>query len=199
MFSLLLFICITIFLLIRLNDILGMHVGFRVHMEDDQTFNEDSSVEEIHSDKNHATAGSVTDNYAEFVPYDFIEKAKKAFEIIFEAYAKGDKRTLKELLAPKLYSAFCMAIDDRHSRGETLEGILVRFISAEITDSSVNNDDAFITVKFMTEQSNVLKDRGGAVLEGDSDFIENRTDTWVFSRKRSSKNSTWLLYEIVDA
>lgn len=198
MFSLFLFICITVFLLMRLNDILGIHMGFKVHVEDDQTFSENSSVEEIRHDENRTTANNSSDNYAGFVPHDFLEKSKKAFEVIFEAYAKGDKRILKELLAPKLYNAFCMAIDDRNSRGETLEGILVRFMNAEVIDSSVNDDDAFITVKFVTEQSNVLKDRNGTVLEGDSDFVDKRIDTWVFARKRSSMSATWLLYEIIN-
>lgn len=199
MFSLLVFIVITVLLIMRLNDILGMNVGFKVDVQKNDTFSEDSSIEEVHRDKDKVNIKDMFGNYADFVPHDFLDKSKKAFEIIFEAYAEGDKRTLKDLLAPKLCNAFSMAIDDRNSRGEKLEGILVRFISADITDVSANDEDVFVTVKFITEQSNVLKDRNGMIIEGNSDFVENRTDTWIFCRKKNSISSTWLLYEIIDA
>ena len=199
MFSLLVFIVITVLLIMRLNDILGMNVGFKVDVQKNDTFSEDSSIEEVHRDKDKVNIKDMFGNYADFVPHDFLNKSKKAFEIIFEAYAEGDKRTLKDLLAPKLCNAFSMAIDDRNSRGEKLEGILVRFISADITDVSANDEDVFVTVKFITEQSNVLKDRNGMIIEGNSDFVENHTDTWIFCRKKSSISSTWLLYEIIDA
>jgi predicted lipid-binding transport protein (Tim44 family) len=199
MFSLLVFIVITVLLIMRLNDILGMNVGFKVDVRKNDTFSEDSSIEEVNRDKDKVNIKDMFGNYADFVPHDFLDKSKKAFEIIFEAYAEGDKRTLKDLLAPKLCNAFSMAIDDRNSRGEKLEGILVRFISADITDVSANDEDVFVTVKFITEQSNVLKDRNGMIIEGNSDFVENRTDTWIFCRKKNSISSTWLLYEIIDA
>ena len=199
MFSLLIFIVITVVLIIRLNDILGMNVGFKVDMQKKDHFNEDSSIEEVHHEDSKVNIKDMFGNYADFVPHDFLDKSKKAFEIIFEAYAKEDKRTLKDLLAPKLFNAFSMAIDDRKLRGEKLEGILVRFISADIVDVSANNEDVFITVKFVTEQSNILKDRNGVIIEGNSDFVENRTDTWIFCRKKNAISSTWFLYEIVDA
>lgn len=199
MFSLLIFIVITVLLIIRLNDILGMNIGFRVDVRKNDNFNEDHSIEEIHHEDSKVNIKDTLGNYADFIPQDFLDKSKKAFEIIFKAYAEEDKRTLKDLLAPKLCNAFSMAIDDRKSRGEKLEGILVRFISANITDVSANNEDIFVTVKFITEQSNVLKDRNGMVIEGNSDFVENRTDTWIFCRKKNAISSTWFLYEIVDA
>lgn len=200
MLSLLIFIVITVLLIVRLNDILGMNVGFKVDVRKNNRFGEDnSSIEEVHHDDNKVNIRNMFGNYADFVPHDFLEKSKRAFEIIFEAYAKGDKRTLKDLLAPKLRNAFSMAIDDRNSRGEKLEGILVRFISADITDVSANDEDVFITVKFVTEQSNVLKDRNGMIVEGNSDFVENRTDTWIFCRKKNAVSAAWFLYEIVDA
>lgn len=199
MFSLLIFIVITVLLIIRLNDILKMNVGFKVDVRKDDRFSEDSSIKEVHHDNRKVNIKEMFGNYVDFVPHDFLDKSKKAFEIIFEAYAEGDKRTLRDLLAPKLCNAFSMAIDDRSSRGEKLEGILVRFISADITDVSANDEDVFVTVKFVTEQSNVLKDRNGMVIEGNSDFVENRTDTWIFSRKKNAISSTWFLYEIIDA
>lgn len=201
MFGLFFFIFLTILLLARLNDILGMHIG---HKADNATSNkvvEDNFVEEyipneesILEDKIH----NISTIYRNFSKSDFLEKAKKVFELVFEAYAKGDKGTLRNLLAQRIFNAFSMAIDDRKSRAEKLEGFLVRFISADIIDASVTDDYMFITVKFITEQSNVLKSKSGETLEGNSDFVEKRTDVWVFERRKISPDPRWFLYEIKD-
>jgi predicted lipid-binding transport protein (Tim44 family) len=134
--------------------------------------------------------------YPTFNEADFLNKSQKAFEMIFYAYSKGDTKTLKSLLSPRMFYAFSMAIEDRKKRNEILEGILVRFISNEIVDADFTDDDVFVIVKFKTEQSNVLKLEDGTILEGNADFVENRTEIWSFSRKKSSTNAKWYLHEI---
>lgn len=208
------FIIITILLIMNLNNIIGMDIGFKMDgKKGDDSFgsvSEESEVREVCEDSEGDKDGSKgplfgTDIasseykgvYSNLVPKDFLPKAKKAFEVIFEAYAEGDKETLRQLLSPKIYRAFCMAIDDRESRGEKLEGILVRFIRMDIISVTTRDDmEVLITVKFETEQSNVLKSRSGTVIEGDSNFVQKRTDQWGFARKMQSKSATWFLQEI---
>jgi predicted lipid-binding transport protein (Tim44 family) len=138
----------------------------------------------------------VKDVYPTFDAKDFLDKAQKAFELIFTAYSKGDTKTLKGLLSPRIFHAFSMAIEDRRKRHEMLEGILVRFVNSEIVGVSSEGDEIFITVQFETEQSNVLKSEDGTILEGNTDFVEKRTEIWLFCRKKSSNDSRWYLYEI---
>ena len=125
-----------------------------------------------------------------------LKKAEIAFETIFNAYAKEDLATLESLLSPRLFHAFSLAINDRKSRGETLEGTLIRCIKKEIIDASTSDDRIFVEVKFSTEQSNVLKSSSGEILEGSEEFIKVHTDVWVFSRLKDEKTSRWYLYEI---
>jgi predicted lipid-binding transport protein (Tim44 family) len=179
----------------KLNELFGIRVGFQINKENLQNFattdQEENSISEVNQ-----KISKVVAIYPKFNPIDFLTKAQKAFEIIFQAYANEDLHTLKDFLSPKIFHAFSMAIEDRKVRKEVLEGILIRIISSEIIDSDSVNDDVFVTVKFATEQSNVLKSKNGEVIEGNSDFIETRTDTWSFVRKKSSTSSKWYLYEI---
>ncbi|MDR3187214.1 MAG: Tim44/TimA family putative adaptor protein [Holosporaceae bacterium] len=195
MFGLLLFVLLTLFLLAKLNEILGIKIGFQINKENLMDFTAIDEQEKEISETNQKISNLKT-IYDGFDPKDFLSKSRKAFEIIFSAYAAGNLKTLKELLCPRLFQAFSMAIEDRKSRGETLEGILVRIVDAEIMDSSVCNSDILVTVKFITEQSNVLKSKEGKIIEGNADFIEARHDVWVFSRQRSSRNPRWYLQEI---
>ncbi|GHT98426.1 hypothetical protein FACS1894126_3890 [Alphaproteobacteria bacterium] len=197
MFGLIFFVCLTVFLISRLNEILGVHMGFKAEIKRGP-FEEENEIEEVDSSANdlQKKIDLISKNYSKFDVNDFIEKAKKVFEIVFSAYAGDDKKTLHGLLGKRMYDAFSMAIDDRKSRHEKLEGILVRFISADIVDAKIEGDDIFVDVKFATEQSNVLKNIDGKILEGNSDYVEVRTDVWTFSRKKSSSDPRWLLYEI---
>ena len=43
----------------------------------------------------------------------FLEGAKKAFEIIITSFNNGDKNTLKDLVSNSVYSAFDKAIDNK--------------------------------------------------------------------------------------
>jgi predicted lipid-binding transport protein (Tim44 family) len=173
-----------------------MHIGFKADVKND-IFGSENTVEEVSSAvKMQEKIQTVSEIFPTFNAEDFLDKAKKAFEIIFAAYAEEDKITLNDLLCQRMYSAFSMAIDDRKNKREKLEGVLVRFISAEIIDVAVKSNDVFLDVKFVTEQSNVLKNHLGEVIEGSSDYVETRTDIWTFSRKKISGNPKWLLYEI---
>ncbi|MDR1334082.1 MAG: Tim44/TimA family putative adaptor protein [Holosporaceae bacterium] len=198
MFGLFFFIALTVYLVTRLNDILGTRTGFYADKENLRDFSGKNITREavVTEKKNDDMVSAVKDAYPMFDAKDFLNKAQKAFEIIFTAYSKGDTKTLKGLLSPRIFHAFSMAIEDRKKRREVLEGILVRFVNSEITNVSSERDEIFITVKFETEQSNVLKSEDGAVLEGNTDFIEKRTEIWIFYRKKSSDDSRWYLYEI---
>jgi predicted lipid-binding transport protein (Tim44 family) len=180
----------------KLGEIFGKRVGFYVKKENLYDVSSENCIQEITISEFDKKILRIKKIYPLFDQDDFLDKSKKAFEMIFSAYSKGDTRTLHKLLSPRIFRAFSMAIDDRKKRGEIIEGILVRFISSEIIDADEGNEDIFITVKFETEQSNVLKSKDGTVLEGNADFVENRTEIWSFSRKKSSQDSRWYLYEI---
>ena len=53
--------------------------------------------------------------------------------MIVGAFAAGDRRTLKNLLAREVYDGFDAAIRERESKGETVESRFVSLETAEIT------------------------------------------------------------------
>ena len=129
-----------------------------------------------------------------FKQNEFIEGAKRAFEIIITAFAKADTETLNSLVSSKLLKKFQEILDQRQQEGITAETDLIGFTSVEITDAKINkNNVAKITVKFMSEQVNLLKDKNDSVIEGDENFVQNITDIWTFERNLNSTNPNWLL------
>ena|SRR5574344_1558752 len=124
----------------------------------------------------------------------FISNAKRAFEIIISAFSKGDTQTLEMLVNKNLYKKFQEIIEQRSNEGITAETDFIGFENAEITEAKISkNDIAKITVKFISEQVNILKNKENEVIEGDENFIQNITDIWTFERSLTSTNPNWLL------
>ncbi|MCR4623705.1 MAG: Tim44/TimA family putative adaptor protein [Alphaproteobacteria bacterium] len=181
--------------MIKLNEVLGVDVGFKIKRENLSNSTEESAeIQEV--SEQERIWKTISRSCPKFDEKDFLRKAEKVFELVFEAYADGDKSTLKDLLSPRTFKAFSMAIDDRKERGETLEGSILQFAETELVDVNVDNGNIYITVKFVTDQTTALRSTDGTILEGSLDYVESRTDIWVFSRKENSTDSRWFLHEI---
>lgn len=126
---------------------------------------------------------------------EFIEGARMAFEMILESFADGDKKRLKSLLGSAVYDGFAAEIDRREKAGERLETTLVSFVLADIVNAEMAGRKARLTVKFMTEQVNVLRDSKDDVVEGDASAVAKITDIWTFERDTRTRDPNWQLIE----
>lgn len=124
----------------------------------------------------------------------FLTGAERAFEIIISAFSKGDVETLEMLVSKSLLKKFQEIIEKRKAEGITSETDFIGFDDVEITNAKISKSDvAKITVRFVSEQVNILKNKVGEVIEGDENFIQNITDSWTFERALTSTNPNWLL------
>lgn len=124
----------------------------------------------------------------------FLNGAKKAFEIIVTSFAKGDVDTLENLVGKTLLKKFKDIIARRKEEGISAETDFIGFNEAIITDAKITKSNlAKISVKFVSEQVNILRDKNGEVLEGDENFIQSITDVWTFERDLNATTPNWLL------
>lgn len=128
-----------------------------------------------------------------FLPGEFLEGARMAFEMILNAYAQGDLKTLKSLLSSDVYGGFAQAIEEREKANQTLQETLVGINDATIVEAQLDGRDAVVTVKFVSEQISALLDTDGTVVEGDPAKVVSVTDYWSFARSTKSRNPNWML------
>lgn len=119
---------------------------------------------------------------------EFLQGAKIAFHMICSAFAKGKKKELKIMLTPHVYDAFLKDIESREQKKQTLDFSLVCLDSAKILKKVEAAKE--VTVQFISEQINILKDEQGNALEGDPMRVVKMCDTWTFRKK---KNETWIV------
>ncbi len=123
----------------------------------------------------------------------FIAGARAAYEMIVGAFAAGDRRTLKNLLAREVFDGFDAAIRERETKGETIESRFVSLETAEIIGAEMRGTTAQITVRFVSQLITATRDKSGNVVEGNPDKVTDVTDVWTFARDLTSRDPNWKL------
>jgi predicted lipid-binding transport protein (Tim44 family) len=130
-----------------------------------------------------------------FDPDGFQQGARGAFEMIVQAFAQGDAPALRPLLADPVYDSFSAAIRERQAAKQTLSTTLIGIKSADIVEAKMQARDAFVTIRFVSEQVNVTRDAAGEVVDGDPNKVETITDVWTFTRNTRARDPNWFLVQ----
>jgi predicted lipid-binding transport protein (Tim44 family) len=123
----------------------------------------------------------------------FLRGARAAFEMILQAYAAADRKTLKQLLSDEVFADFDAAIRERETKNESLENTLIRIVSTDAVHAEMDGNSAHIAVKIVSEQVNVTKNAAGEPVDGNANHITDVTDIWTFARDLRSRDPNWKL------
>lgn len=127
----------------------------------------------------------------------FLEGSKAAFAMIVDAFARGDTATLRPLLADDVYDSFAQVIRDRQAAGEQHEARIEQVREAEVVEAKLDaGRTARVTVRLVSDQVNVVRDRNGAIVDGDPKALVENTDVWTFARNLRSRDPNWALVEV---
>lgn len=205
------FAMVAAFLVLRLRSVLGRRTGHERQRPDPfargpQAPAKDNVVEL--PDRRRQTGDAVAATYGgpiaagltqiqiadpTFSPEGFLEGARAAFGMIVGAYAAGDTEALRPLLEDQVFANFEAAVQARKAAGETLQTELVSIKSADFEEAKVDGRTAVVTVKFVSEQINAVRDANGEVIDGDPTRIAEVIDIWTFSRDTRSRDPNWFL------
>lgn len=212
-----LFAMVAAFLVLRLRSVLGRRTGHEQPRQDPiSTRSQDNEAEgnvvELPNRRTDAPDAAVAADIdpddplaagltkiriadSAFDPPGFADGARSAFEMIVQAFASGDKDTLRNLLADDVYEGFSDAIDQRAEDNHTLETTIISIKSGEIIEADMDGRDAVVTMKFVSEQVNVTRDSEDRIVEGDPNQVTDITDIWTFSRNTRARDPNWKLVE----
>jgi len=135
-------------------------------------------------------------NLREFKEETFLKGAQAAYEMIVNAFAAADKKTLKDLTSPEVYKSFVGVLDERKNKKYVNQFTFIGIKKAKI--ENVDKKDSFYTVKtrFVSEIISCIKDADNNIIEGSPEEIQTVNDVWSFSRDLNSDDPTWNLTEI---
>ena len=182
-FDIIIFAVIAVFIIYRLRSVLGKRTGFQKNINQQEfakkeTKQEETKIPQLKESEQKLEA--VYKRVSSFNHREFLEGAKKAFEIIITAFNKGDKNTLKNLVSKDVYNAFEEAINSKTNNPNSQ---FYSLVIDGIEDAKVENGKISIAVNFTSEQ---------IVSENEESVIKNK-DTWVFEKPKASTSPAWLL------
>lgn len=123
----------------------------------------------------------------------FMNGVQEAFVMVVEAFARGDREMLKDLLDQPVYAAFEGALNDREARGETMSAEILAVRKAEVIEAGMKGRMAEITVRFLADEITVTHDKNNVVLAGHPERVIPMKDIWTFARDPRSKDPRWLV------
>lgn len=121
----------------------------------------------------------------------FLDGARRAYEMIVEAFARGDRDALQPLLSKESFEGFAAEISRREAAGEKLETAIVAMDSAKIVEAAAARDRVEVTVRFDVRAQMTRRNRDGEVIDG------GRTlpivELWTFARDPRASDPNWRL------
>ena len=182
-FDIIIFAVIAVFIIYRLRSVLGKRTGFQKNINQQEFVKKETMPDELkipQLKENEQKLEVVYKKVNSFNHKEFLEGAKKAFEIIITAFNKGDKSTLKNLVSKDVYNAFEGAIN---SGSNNPNSQFYSLVIDGVEDAKVEAGKISIAVNFTSEQ----------ILSDNEDSIVKNKDTWVFEKPESSTGPAWLL------
>ena len=181
------------FIILRLRNILGRKTGHQDKVftsfsekKFEQFKPENSKLEKI---KNDILDKNQKD--------EFLKGAELAYESIITAFAKGDKKKLKNLLSVEMRNNFDEAINQREKNQIKSELTFVAMKESNLEKFEKIKNDFYATVKFVSEIISVKRDKDNKIIEGNPEKIKTVIDHWRFTKNAFTKNPTWYLSQII--
>ena len=180
------------FIILRLRSILGRKTGHQSKPKAMSNFFP-KGMEVLKDIENNEAIRS--GNIDEEAKKKFLKGAEIAYEQIITSFAKGDKKTLKDLLGKKLFVEFSTVIDERKKMEFKNETTFIGLKSAKILEFKKIENIYKVTVAFVSEIITCVKDKNDKVIEGNPDIVKTVNDVWKFSKNMWSQDPTWYLVE----
>ena len=182
-FDIIIFAAIAGFIIYRLRSVLGKRTGYQKEQASPNTPQKENIKETNKIPSlldNETKLENIYKNVNNFDHKQFLDGAKKAFEIIITSFNNGDKKTLKELVSNDVYDAFETAINNKNNNPSSQ---FYSLIIEGVEDAKVENNIISISINFISEQ----------MLNNDEGKIIKNKDTWTFEKPVNSTSPKWIL------
>lgn len=115
----------------------------------------------------------------------FLRGARSAYEMIVNAYGRGDRETLRPLLDDDVYEAWDAAITNREAEArDPFE--LLRIKKVEIESAELDGNMARIWVHYQAEL-------------GDGETTRTAKELWAYMRDVTGSDPNWILDDVEEA
>lgn len=147
----------------------------------------------VRTDKGQAAVAAIVGMDPQFDAERFVVGARAAYEMIIDAFARGDRAMLGNLLSSEVLTSFGNEIARREAADEKASSRIVAINDIEIVDGSVRDGVAQLSARISAKLVSFVRGKDGEVVTGDPEVVVSTDDLWTFARPVASKDPTWRL------
>jgi predicted lipid-binding transport protein (Tim44 family) len=201
---------IAIFLILKLRSVLGTRDGFEkppIPLDDVRPrVRRDFEVIEGGPDRDiidHVPEGSdaaraladMKKAEPAFAVGPFLQGARGAYEMILMAFEKGELDRIRPFLSDDVEASFAEAIAEREKNGLTVEAAFLGIKELTLHEATFTPESRFgeIAVRFVADQTYVVRNKSGEIVEGSPREVKKTRDIWTFARQMGSDDPNWQL------
>jgi len=127
---------------------------------------------------------------------EFVIGVETAFEMIVEAFGRGDTEVLEGLLDEQTLQGFEAEIERRSKAHEEVDASLISIESCQVVEVQLKSSIARVTVNIVSKQIHAVRNgETGEIVEGDAAKAGTVNDLWTFARDVRSQDPNWRLVE----
>ena len=168
-------------------DVVPLHPN---QTEPDEASNTESTEDPIPGMEDLKTADPL------FRADEFVTGVEIAFEMIVEAFGRGDTEVLKGLLDKQTLQGFEAEIERRSKANEEVDVSLISIDSCQVVEVQMKSSIARVTVNIVSKQIHMVRNgQTGEIVEGDNEKVGTVNDLWTFARDVQSQDPNWRLVE----
>ena len=198
---------IAIFLILKLRSVLGTRDGFEkppIPLEDVRPRvreviegGPDRDITDHVAEGSDAARALAQMKKAEpgFSVGPFLQGARGAYEMILMAFEKGELDRIRPFLSDDVEASFAEAIAQRERDGLSVEASFLGIKELVLHDATFTPESRFgeIAVRFVADQTYVVRNKAGEVVEGSPREVKKTRDIWTFARQMGSDDPNWQL------
>lgn len=206
--QLLVLAAIAVFLILKLRSVLGTRTGFEKPPVQPGATEAPARLDVVEGGPDHDITEHVPDGSdsakalaamkrmePSFSVAEFLGGARGAYEMILQAFDRGELENVRGFVAPDVYDAFAQAVADRRAKGLTVESNIIGIRELAVNEATFSDTSriAEITVRFLAERTTVVKDQTGTIVEGSETDLVRQRDLWTFQRAMGAQDPNWRL------
>ncbi|WP_045388424.1 Tim44/TimA family putative adaptor protein [Falsirhodobacter sp. alg1] len=211
MIQLLVLAAVAVFLILKLRSVLGTREGFEKPPVRPEAIPDVQGRQPVVNDEDahnleiadHVPEGSdsakalaaMKKAEPSFSVNEFLSGARSAYEMVLDAFDKGDMEPVRGFIAPEVLEAFEGAIAARREQGLVVQSKIIGIRELAVNDATFmqGSQIAEITVRFMAELTSIVKDANGVLVEGSETEVKRQRDFWTFQRAMGAADPNWRL------
>lgn len=147
-------------------------------------------------EENLAGVDAIKDKDPSFNETEFLEGAKEAYKMFYDALSRSDEDLLDDLTSPRVYDQAIEKVEEAEAQGYSYKAIVDKIKNASVVDARLHGLSFVVDVKYEATLFEYTEDEKGDVVEGSKTKSKAEQVVWTWVKPIDNNDPNWELDDI---